>query len=148
VPSVRLSGCALTEVSGLCDSRADESNASWERTTLGEHEPVPDGKDLMSTDDRTALLDRWRKAGNDVASHDEAQQARLRGEVGSAEAAVLGVVCSSSDEPPSPTHVLELLARRNNGVTQAAGALAIQRLVARGELRLTPDALLTLPTAT
>lgn len=64
----------------------------------------------------------------------------------SAERAVLDVVEDSS-EPPTPTRVLGLLARRRNGVTQSAGALAIQRLVARGQLRLTSDASLELATA-
>jgi len=100
----------------------------------------------MTPDERAALLERWQRAGDDVARHDEAQQARLREQVGSAEAAVLEVV-RISDEPPSPTRVLEVLARRRNGVSQSAGALAIQRLVARGELRLTSDAALELSQA-
>jgi hypothetical protein len=78
-----------------------------------------------------------------VAAHDEAQQARLHDAVDTAEQAVLEVV-GAAGEPPSPTRVLELLARRRNGVTQSAGALAIQRLVARGQLRLTSDASLEL----
>ncbi len=78
-----------------------------------------------------------------MAAHDDAQQARLREQIGNAEAAVLEVV-SASDDPPSPSRVLELLARRRNGVTQSAGALAIQRLVAHGRLRLTAQAALEL----
>jgi len=93
----------------------------------------------MTPDEHAALLERWQRAGDDVARHDEAQQARLREQIGDAEAAVLEVV-RHSEESPSPTRVLEILARRRNGVTQAAGALAIQRLVARGQLRLTDDA--------
>lgn len=100
----------------------------------------------MSPEEHAGLLERWRQAGDDVARHDDAQQARLREQVGNAEAAVLEVV-QASEEPPSPTRVLELLARRRNGVTQAAGALAIQRLVARGRLRLTADAALELELA-
>lgn len=82
---------------------------------------------------------RWQEAGNAVAAHDDAQQARLRDAVSAAEGAVLELV-GASQEPPSPTRVLEMLARRRNGVTQSAGALAIQRLVNRGQLRLTSDA--------
>ena len=93
----------------------------------------------MTPDEHAALLERWQQAGDEVARHDDAQQARLQEAVGAAEAAVLEVV-ASYEEPLSPTRVLELLARRRNGVTQAAAALAIQRLVARGKLRLTPDA--------
>jgi hypothetical protein len=100
----------------------------------------------MTANEHAALLESWRQAGDDVARHDEAQQARLWEQVGKAEAAVLEVV-RASGEPPSPTHVLELLARRRNGVTQSAGALAIQRLVARGQLLLTPDAALELAQA-
>jgi hypothetical protein len=100
----------------------------------------------MTPDERATLLERWQRAGDDVARHDEAQQARLREQIGSAEAAVLEVV-KNSEEPVSPTRVLELLARRRNGVSQSAGALAIQRLVARGELRLTSDAALELAQA-
>src|SRR4051794_5148560 len=93
----------------------------------------------MTADDHAKLLERWQHAGDEVARHDDAQQARLREAVGAAEAAVLQVV-ASSEEPPSPTRVLELLARGRNGITQAAAALAIQRLVARGQLRLKADA--------
>lgn len=97
----------------------------------------------MTPDEQTAVRERWRQAGDQVAAHDDAQQNRLRDEVSSAEQAVLETV-EASAEPPTPTRVLELLARRRNGVTQSAGALAIQRLVARGRLRLTPDASLEL----
>lgn len=97
----------------------------------------------MTPDEQTALRERWQQAGDQVARHDEAQQARLRDAVGAAEIAVLELVGASQD-PPSPTRVLELLARRRNGVTQSSGALAIQRLVARGKLRLTSDASLEL----
>lgn len=97
----------------------------------------------MTAEEHAALLERWQAAGNAVADHDNAQQARLREQVGNAETAVLEIV-RNSDVPPSPSRVLELLARRRNGVSQAAGALAIQRLVARGELRLTSDAALEL----
>jgi hypothetical protein len=100
----------------------------------------------MMPDEHAALLERWQRAGDEVVRHDEAQQARLRDAVGAAEAAVLEVV-GASTESPSPSRVLELLARRGNGVTQAAGALAIQRLVASGQLRLTPDASLELTLA-
>lgn len=100
----------------------------------------------MTADEHSALLARWEHAGDEVSRHDDAQQKRLRENVGAAEAAVLDVV-SASTEPPSPTRVLELLARRSNGVTQAAGALAIQRLVASGQLRLTSDASLQLAQA-
>lgn len=93
----------------------------------------------MSPDERAALLERWQQAGDDVARHDDDQQDRLRQQIGSAEATVLEVV-EASEELPSPTRVLELLARRRNGISQAAGALAIQRLVSRGELLLTSDA--------
>ncbi len=75
--------------------------------------------------------------GDQVAAHDDAQQSRLRDQVSSAERAVLDVV-SDSSESPTPTRVLERLARRRNGLTQSAGALAIQRLVASGRPRLTP----------
>jgi hypothetical protein len=97
----------------------------------------------VSPEEHSSLIERWRRAGDDVAAHDDAQQARLREQIGSAETAVLEVV-SESDEPPSPSRVLELLARRRNGVTQSAGALAIQRLVAQGRLRLTAEAALEL----
>ena len=100
----------------------------------------------MTPEEQTAVRERWRQAGDQVAAHDDAQQTRLRDEVDAAERAVLDVV-GASTEPPSPTRVLELLARRRNGVTQSAGALAIQRLVARGELRLTADASLELASA-
>lgn len=100
----------------------------------------------MTPDERTAVRERWEEVGNEVAAHDDAQQTRLRDAVGVAEQAVLEVV-GDSREPPSPTRVLELLARRRNGVTQSAGALAIQRLVGRGQLRLTSDAALELATA-
>jgi hypothetical protein len=100
----------------------------------------------MTPDEHAAVRERWQQAGDAVAAHDDAQQARLRDAVGAAETAVLEVV-SASQEPPSPTRVLELLARRRNGVTQSAGALAIQRLVARGQLRLTSDASLELTRA-
>lgn len=93
----------------------------------------------MTPDEQTALRERWRSAGVEVARHDEAQQTRLRDAVGAAEAAVLEVIEASQDSL-SPTRVLELLARRRNGVTQSAAALAIQRLVDRGYLRLTPAA--------
>jgi len=101
----------------------------------------------MTPDDRATVIERWRQAGTDVAAHDEAQQARLREQIGSAEAAVLKVMTDTS-ESPSPTRVLELLARQRVGVTQSAGALAIQRLVASGRLRLTADAALELVQAT
>jgi hypothetical protein len=97
----------------------------------------------MTRDERAAVRERWQQAGDQVAAHDEAQQARLYDAVDAAERAVLEVV-GAAGEPPSPTRVLELLARRRNGVTQSAGALAIQRLVARGQLRLTSDASLKL----
>lgn len=97
----------------------------------------------MAPDEAAAVRERWQLAGDQVAAHDEAQQTRLRDAVDTAERAVLEVV-GAAGEPPSPTRVLELLARRRNGVTQSAGALAIQRLVARGQLHLTPDASLTL----
>jgi hypothetical protein len=100
----------------------------------------------MTPDEHAALLEQWRSVGEEVAQHDDAQQARSQEAVSNAEAAVLEVV-RASDESPSPTRVLELLARRRNGISQAAGALAIQRLVARGELRLTTDASLELPEA-
>lgn len=100
----------------------------------------------MTPEEQTAVRERWREAGDQVAAHDEAQQSRLRDEVSSAERAVLDVV-ESSAEPPTPTRVLEVLARRRNGVSQSAGALAIQRLVSRGQLRLTPDASLELAPA-
>jgi hypothetical protein len=100
----------------------------------------------MTPEEQTAVRQRWQQAGDQVAAHDDAQQSRLRDQVSSAERAVLDVVADSS-EPPTPTRVLELLARRRNGVTQSAGALAIQRLVARGQLRLTSDASLELATA-
>ena len=100
----------------------------------------------MTPDERAALLERWRQAGDDVARHDEAQQVRLREQVSDAEVAVLDIV-RNSEEPPSPTRVLELLARRRNGVTQSASALAIQRLIARGQLRLTTNASLELTQA-
>lgn len=101
----------------------------------------------MTPDEQTALRKRWQRAGREVACHDEAQQETLRVAVGTAEAAVLELVGASQD-PPSPTRVLELLARQRNGVTQSAGALAIQRLVDRGRLRLTSDASLELASAT
>lgn len=97
----------------------------------------------MSPEERAGLLARWKQAGDDVARHDDAQQTRLREQIGTAEAAVLEVV-EASQEAPSPTRVLEVLARRRNGVSQSAGALAIQRLIARGRLRLTPGAALEL----
>jgi hypothetical protein len=100
----------------------------------------------MTPDEQTVLRQRWQQAGDQVAAHDDAQQTRLRDEVGAAERAVLEVV-GASGEPPSPTRVFELLARRRNGVTQSAGALAIQRLVARGQLRPTSDASLELAPA-
>jgi len=100
----------------------------------------------MTPDERAAVRERWQQAGDQVAEHDAAQQTRLRDQVGAAERAVLEVVGQSS-EAPSPTRVLELLARRRNGVTQSAGALAIQRLVSRGQLRLTSDASLELVSA-
>jgi hypothetical protein len=100
----------------------------------------------MTPDEQAALRERWHRAGDLVAAHDDAQQSRLRDEVGAAEHAVLEIV-GASGEPPSPTRVLELLARRRNGVTQSAGALAIQRLVASGQLRLTSDASLELAPA-
>jgi hypothetical protein len=97
----------------------------------------------MAHGEHAALIERWERAGDEVSDHDDAQVTRLREAVGAAEAAVLEVV-GASTESPTPTRVLELLARRGNGVSQAAGALAIQRLVARGELRLTSDASLEL----
>lgn len=97
----------------------------------------------MTPEEHTAVRERWRQAGDQVAEHDAAQQTRLREQVSSAEWAVLDVVRASA-EPPTPTRVLELLARRRNGVTQSAGALAIQRLVSRGQLHLTSDASLEL----
>jgi hypothetical protein len=100
----------------------------------------------MTREEHAALLERWQAAGNEVAQHDEAQQSRLQQSISAAEAAVLEVVRASA-ESPSPTRVLELLARRRNGVTQSAGALAIQRLVARGDLSLTSDASLEIPAA-
>jgi len=93
----------------------------------------------MSPEEHAVVVESWRQAGDAVAAHDDAQQRRLSDRVEAAERAVLEVV-EASTEPPSPTRVLELLARRRNGVTQSAGALAIQRLVAAGRLRLTPDA--------
>ena len=100
----------------------------------------------MTPEQNAVVLQRWRTAGEAVAQHDEAQQAKFREAVNAAEAAVFEIV-SGSSEPPSPTRVLEILARRRNGVSQAAGALAIQRLVARRALRLTADASLQLPEA-
>jgi hypothetical protein len=100
----------------------------------------------MTPDEQAALRARWRHAGDEVARHDEAQQARLRDAVGAAETAVLAIIRTSQD-PPSPTRVLELLARRRNGVTQSAAALAIQRLVDRDYLRLTSNAELELASA-
>jgi hypothetical protein len=101
----------------------------------------------MTREEHAALLERWQHAGDEVAAHDEAQETRLQESVSVAEAAVLQVV-KDSEEPPSPTRVLELLARQRNGITQAAGALAIQRLVSRGQLRLTSDATLELDQTT
>jgi hypothetical protein len=106
---------------------------------------VDDEADAMTPDERAAVRERWQQAGDQVAAHDEAQVARLRDAVDTAERTVLEVV-GEAREPPTPTRVLELLARRRNGVTQSAGALAIQRLVARGQLRLTSDASLELTT--
>lgn len=100
----------------------------------------------MTPDEQAAVRERWQQAGDQVAAHDDAQQSRLRDQVSSAERAVLDVV-QASTEPPTPTRVLELLARRRNGVSQSAGALAIQRLVSRGQLRLTSDASLELASA-
>jgi hypothetical protein len=97
----------------------------------------------MTTDGRAAVLERWQNAGDQVAAHDEEQQTRLRDAVDRAERAVLEVLGDAA-EAPSPTRVLEVLARRRNGVTQSAGALAIQRLVSRGQVRLTSDASLEL----
>jgi hypothetical protein len=99
----------------------------------------------MTPDERATLIERWQQAGDDVAAHDRSQQTKLQGQVARAEAAVLEVV-RDSPEPPSPTRVLEVLARRRNGVTQSAGALAIQRLVARGTLRLSSQAILEVAT--
>jgi hypothetical protein len=107
---------------------------------------VATGGESVSPDEHAAVVERWRQAGEEVAAHDDQQRSRLRDQVGAAERAVLEVV-EASAEPPSPTRVLELLARRRNGVTQSAGALAIQRLVARGRLRLTSDASLELVAA-
>lgn len=97
----------------------------------------------MTSDERAAVRERWQNAGDQVAAHDEEQQTRLLDAVDRAERAVLEVVGDAA-EAPSPTRVLELLARRRNGVTQSAGALAIQRLVARRQVRLTSDASLEL----
>lgn len=99
----------------------------------------------MTTDERATVLERWQNAGDQVAAHDVERQTRLREDVDRAERAVVEVV-SNAAEAPSPTRVLEVLARRRNGVTQSAGALAIQRLVARGQVRLTSDASLELVT--
>jgi len=103
-------------------------------------------EDAMTPEEHAAMRERWQQAGDEVARHDDDQQERLREAVGLAENAVLEVV-SKAEEPQSPTRVLELLARRRNGVTQSAGALAIQRLIARGQLRLTAEASLELAEA-
>lgn len=87
------------------------------------------------------LRKRWQRAGELVADHDDAERERLGRDVRAAERAIVEVV-DSATEPLSPSRVLELLARQESAVRQSTGALAIQRLVARGELRLRRDALL------
>ena len=97
----------------------------------------------MTPEEQTAVLQRWQQAGSDQSPPTTMRSRPPSRPVGPAERAVLDVV-GDSQEPPSPTRVLELLARRRNGVTQSAGALAIQRLVASGRLHLTSDASLEL----
>lgn len=70
----------------------------------------------MTPDEQAAVRERWQQAGDQVAAHDDAQQSQLRDQVSSAERAVLDVV-QASTEPPTPTRVLELLAR---GATASA----------------------------
>lgn len=124
----------------LCQDRRKEAVLSARSIKLPICVDPVDHKDAMTPEEeRSGVLERWQQAGEEVAAHDVAQQSRLREQVDTAEQAVLEVV-SESAEPPSPTRVLELLARRRNGVTQAAGALAIQRLVGRGQLKLASDA--------
>jgi hypothetical protein len=84
-------------------------------------------------------IERWQLAGDEMARFEDEWYARSREALLVAERTVLEVVGAHASEAPSATRVLELVARHDPPIEQAAAALAIQRLLAIGRLAFTID---------